>query len=40
MQQICNAEHIDHARVAAKPFATDYGTKLPPAADTTTTPSG
>ncbi|MET3808162.1 hypothetical protein ABIB25_005191 [Nakamurella sp. UYEF19] len=31
MQQIYNAEDIDHARGAAKAFARDYGTKFPKA---------
>ena len=29
MQQIYNAEDLDHAKVAAKAFAIDYGTKFP-----------
>ncbi len=31
MQQIYNAEDLDHAKVAAKAFAIDYGTKFPKA---------
>ncbi len=32
MQEIYNAEDIDHARVAVKAFEIDYGTKFPKAA--------
>jgi len=33
MQQIYNAEDIDHARVAVKAFKNDYGTKFPKAVE-------
>jgi len=33
MQEIYNAEDIDHARVAVKAFKIDYGTKFPKAVE-------
>ena len=36
MQEIYNAEDIDHARVAVKAFKIDYGTKFPKAVETIT----
>ena len=33
MQEIYNAEDIDHARVAVKAFKNDYGTKFPKAVE-------